>query len=95
MAPPKPSLSLRPAEVKLGKSLEFGGVNIDVVEVNKVEGPFGLNQWTVAYRLHDDRQAPPFVSEIAHVFATESTNLKIEFKKIVEHYEQIKHTLRR
>ena len=95
MPPPKPRDILRPTEAKPGKQLGFGDVAIEIVEINKVDGPFGLTQWTIAYRLIDSRQAPPFISDVAHVFAVESTNLKAVFKSIVDHYEEIKHTLRR
>lgn len=85
---------LSPTDARVGKQISFGGVAIEFIEVNPVDLAFGKKSYTVCYRVRDNRQSPPFVSDKAHLFVSESTNLIEEFRKIKDHYEEIKHQLR-
>jgi len=79
---------------RAGKQLAFGGVAIELIEVNEVKHPFSGSTFTVCYRLHDNRINPPFISDKAHLFVSGSTNLIDEFRKVKVHYEKIKSSLR-
>lgn len=82
-------------DAKVGRQISFEGVVIEIVEVNEVKHPLGIpSTFTVAYRIRDIRQAPPFLSGVAHLFASQGQNLMPEFRKIKDHYEQIKSQLR-
>ena len=85
---------LTPIDARPGKQLAYEGVAIEIVEVNEVKAPYGSSIWAVAYRIHDQRQAPPFISQVAHLWANMNTNLIAEFQKVRDHYEEIKSTLR-
>jgi hypothetical protein len=89
---------LSPAEARAGRQINFAGVAIEVLEVNEAKPPKGLlgipSTFTVCYRVRDNRQSPPFVSDKAHLFVNEGTNLIDEFRKVITHYEQIKSQLR-
>jgi len=86
--------ALRVTDARAGKQHEFDGVVIEVVEVNRVKNPFGSDTYTVAYRIRDVRQSPVFVSQVAHLFVGATTDLMKEFRKVRDHYEEIKSMLR-
>lgn len=94
MSDTKRNVHIAPANIKVGAMIAFGGVAMEIVEVNEVKHPFGSSTFNVAYRVHDNRQAPPFVSPTAHLFVSKHTNLRQEFAKVVAHYEKIKSQLR-
>jgi hypothetical protein len=85
---------LRPSDARGGRQISYEGVAIEIVEINEVKNPFGASTYVVAYRVRDNRQAPSFVSQVAHFFANENMNLIDEFRKIRDHYEEIKSQLR-
>lgn len=95
MAKRQENRALTPSDARPGKQIAFEGVAIEIVEVNTVKNPFGPDTYTVAYRVRDVRQSPPFVSAVAHLFVGANANLVRDFETIVKHYDQIKSTLLR
>lgn len=94
MSKSRESKHLSPADAKIGRELSFDGVAIEIVEVNELKHPFGDSTFTVCYRIKDVRQSPIFVSEKAHLFVSRNSNLQEEFRKVRDHYENIKSMLR-
>jgi hypothetical protein len=85
---------LRPTDVRPGKQIAFEGVTTEIMEVHKVISPFRPDTYIVAYRIHDNRQAPPFISGIGHLYVNSGTNLIVEFRKVRDQYEQMKSSVR-
>jgi hypothetical protein len=93
MPPKKEVEQLKPLDAKPGTFKDFEGVAFEVMEVNTHKSPVGPDIYLVAYRIHDNRQAPPYISPTAHLFLNASSNLMDEFRKVKEHYDKIKSSL--
>jgi hypothetical protein len=81
---------LAASDVKANMQKDFERVIIDIIEVNPVPSPppplIAPKQFSVAYRLRDTRQSPPFVSGIAHLHLTEGEDVMKWLRDIVRDY---------
>jgi hypothetical protein len=77
-------------DVKSGMQKNFERVVIEVVEVNPLPSPppplVVPKRISVAYRIRDTRQNPPFVSGVAHLHLTANEDAMKWFRKIVKDY---------
>lgn len=81
-------------DAKKGKQVSYQGIAIEIVEVHHLKYKLMPEQFQIAYRLHDNRQSPPFISGTAHIWLTKRSNVIEEFDVIKRHYDENKSMLK-
>jgi len=80
---------LYPREINAGYKHYEGSITIEIVEVAEVpQFPSG-KAYMIAYRIIDG----DYVSPVAHLFVSSDTDLKKEFKRVVDFYNQVKSSI--
>lgn len=93
MSAAKPLKNIFARDAKHSQEFNFNGVAVKLIEVNRLQHPFGPDTFTIAYKIVDSRVTPFFESPVAHLFLQSDSNVIAEMKKVVDLYEQTRESI--